>query len=176
MNEPLEVKPPTPPTIDDLIKELAQARIDEKESKEARDLRLKELQEDEVYKFQAGKYEAAKKLVPELETRIKNMARGTYIHSGNRKIHTGILEKEFKVFKVTDPAALLAWCILNFPLALSFAQDQYDRIRALVIEHMPAALIVNEKMIEDYVKNNKNVVVPGTELGTDVQFQIASKL
>lgn len=166
--------PVTPPTFDELMADLKIARQDEADSKTARDKRLEELKKDDVYTFQAGKYETSSKLVVELQNKIKTMAKYSYTQSGNKDFHKGILPKNFSEFKVTDPHELRKWVFNNFPLALEFHPEWIDRIRALVIKSMPAALRVNESKVEDYVKNNKPV--PGTEMGTRVEFQIASKL
>jgi hypothetical protein len=63
---------------------------------------------------------------------------------------------------------------------LKFHPDYLERIRTLVLKHMPAALIVDEDMVESFAREQKKkaagIVVPGTEFIEDPRAEIAKEL
>lgn len=91
-------------------------------------------------------------LVANLEAKIKESALADFKVDGNKHPFPKIEIKMRKVFKVVDPARVLAW----------------------VKTSLADALVYDEKKVKDYA--TKIGPVEGTELTEEAQVQIASEL
>lgn len=173
-----EVKPKS---NKELVLELKTARESESMAKAKMTERLEWFKANDIeYVAADGSYKIAKKTVDELTSEIKASALAVYQYSKmegnpkNTKPFTGVIIKIFKKYVINDRQAVLEWAKLNYPAALTIAHELMGQVIKLLIEHLPAALAVNDDMIIDYVKNVNPV--PGVTVLDDPRAEIASKL
>lgn len=166
--------PFTSPTLAELLADLKIARQDSTESRAAMLKRMEQLQKDPEYDFQSNKYTQAIKLVEDLESQIKSRATAMFMSGGiNKNPIDGVKGVEHKTFAFEDEAKIREWSLANYPAAL-LVDPKNEEVRKLIIAQLPSTLIIDEGQIKTYAA--KIGAVPGVFQGTEVRFQIASKL
>jgi hypothetical protein len=101
------------------------------------------------------------------------MAGYSYMQSGRRDFGMGILDKDFKTFAIEDRTATISWAMKHLPMSV-LVDPKNEEVRELVSIVLPETLVLDEGQIKTYA--NKIGEVPGVKIGTEVKFQIATKL
>lgn len=139
--------------MDEKLNKLRMARENYNEHKSIASKALDEFKSsDDVYTWNTEKAKEASAEVEALEAEIRAEAIALYKADGNKKPHDKVNIKIMTVFKIVEPARVLAWVKTN----------------------LADALIYDEKKIKNYA--TKIGAVDGTELIEEPQAQIASEL
>lgn len=139
-------------TMNELLSNLAQARETEKKARNNIQILTEAIKTTPEYQDNDSIRVVAQSAIENLEGLIRDLAKTEWINTANKHPHEKVQIKEFKTFKIVDTAAVRKWV------------DTYLR----------DALVVDESKVKQYA--TKIGPVDGTEVGTEVRAEIASKL
>lgn len=110
--------------MDELLAELKNARLRRDNAACAmKDIISRAEESAEYTEHRAAKNSAAEKII-ELEAQIWETALAHYAETGEKQINDFVSIAVSKKFEITDPAAVMAWCVQNYAAAVVTAVDE----------------------------------------------------
>ncbi len=110
--------------MDELLSELKNARLQRDNASAAMKDIISAAEESAEYTaHRIAKNSAAEKIV-ELEAKIWEMALDYYAETREKQINDFVSIAVSKKFEITDPAAVMAWCVQNYAAAVVTTVDE----------------------------------------------------
>ena len=114
-------------SLDNFVRQLAEARKSYDEVKAQADDMMANFKETPAYKEAALLKEKASMEVSNLEESIKQVAMTQYVMYGNKKPHEAVQVKIFSVVEIPDESAAREWSFTNFRPALKLDTKVFEK-------------------------------------------------